>query len=469
MCVQRTSTCIPSAGRRLRGAALTLACVFAAGTALANPQFTVIHQFTGSAHDGAHPIDGLILDGAGSFFGVTTAGGVRGEPCLLEADGSCGTAFKLTAPSARQPHYAEAPIHLFSGPDGILPSTRLAADKSGALYGMTLGDSADRTHCTDPSGFCGLVYKLTPPAQGHSGWTETVLHHFTNLGAGFAGGYQAFGGMVVDRTGALIGATFKGGSTTNCFDTFAGCGVVFRLTPPAEGGTTWTEQVLYTFGSNGPKDAGQPNGGLIEDPSGAIYGTTMLGGAKGGGTVWKLTPPGQGQSRWTETILHSFSGPDGLFPLGPLTIGSSGAIFGGTSAGGAGAGCASGVDTCGVVFKLTPPSPGQTAWTEAVLHTFGSGSDGASPGFGLIEDQDGNLFGTTGNGPGHSGTLGTVFELSPPKGGSTAWTETLLHTFTGGTDGQTPSGGLIWSNGVLLGTAEAGGAFLGGTLFSIKP
>jgi hypothetical protein len=438
--------------------------------ASAAPQFSVVHQFTGSHTDGANPIDGMISDAAGNLYGVTFLGGKSPIPCLVDGSNfQCGTVFKLSPASAGQTQYRERPIHFFHGPDGFEPSTQLVADKSGALYGVTFSDSADLKNCTMLKGFeCGVVYKLTPPAQGSSKWTESVLYRFSNVGAGFNGGYEPLGGMVIDSSGALIGTTHSGG-TTNCFDSFAGCGVVFRLTPPTNGGTLWNETILYTFGSNGANDAGQPQGSIVADATGAIYGTTQLGGPNSVGTVWKLSPPGQGQSAWTETILHGFSGPDGSRPLGPVLIDANGAVYGNTIQGGRGTNCASGGFTCGVTYKLKPPAAGQTAWTETILHQFGKPGDGASPYFGLVADPIGNLFGITGNGPGNSGVLGTVFELSPPTGGSHKWTETLLHTFTGGSDGSTPSGALAWSNGALFGMAEAGGNFLGGTLFKIIP
>jgi hypothetical protein len=227
--------------------------------------------------------------------------------------------------------------------------------------------------------------------------------------------------------------------------------------------------VLYTFGDNGPIDAQNPDAAIVIDANGAIYGTSQFGGPGFAGTVWKLTPPSEGQSSWTESIVHGFSGPDGIRPFGPVMIDSKGAIYGNTIQGGPDQDCASGTSTCGVVYKLTPPRKGKTEWTETVLHEFGSPGDGASPDFGLVADADGNLFGTTGNGPGNNGVLGTVFELSPPTQGSKTWTEKVLHTFTGGSDGQTPSGGLVWSKGALFGVAEAGGDFLSGTLFMIKP
>jgi hypothetical protein len=472
LCLSQPSISPRRVLRHARADALVISCLLTMSPALADSQFTVVHQFTSNRTDGGNPIDGLIKGTSGKLFGVTFQGGKNPLRCLINGSTSqCGTVFELSAPKGGRTEYKEKPIHRFSGGDGFEPSTRLVSDSSGALYGATLSGSGNEKNCSMSKGFeCGVVYKLTPPADGSSNWTVTVLHRFSDVGEAFKGGYHLLGGLVVDDTGALIGITSSGGSRSNhCSDTFAGCGVVFRLTPPAGKGTMWDETVLYTFGDNGPIDAEKPDAAIVMDAKGAIYGTTQFGGPGIAGTVWKLTPPSKGQSSWTESIVHGFSGPDGIRPFGPVLIDARGAIYGASIQGGPDQNCATGVFTCGVVYKLTPPRKGQTAWTETVLHEFGSQNDGASPDFGLVADASGNLFGTTGNGPGNNGVLGTVFELSPPTGKGKAWTEKVLHTFTGGSDGKTPSGGLVLSNGALFGMAESGGDFLGGTLFMIEP
>jgi hypothetical protein len=440
--------------------------------AFAGPQFTVVHQFKSDRSDGGNPIDGFVKGGAGTLYGVTFQGGRNPLRCLINGSTSqCGTAFELLPPKGKRTEFKERPIHRFSGRDGFEPSSRMIADGSGALYGTTLSSSGGDKRCTMAKGFeCGAVFKLTPAVPGSSKWTATVLHRFGDAGSKFKEGYFLLGGMVMDKTGALIGTTNAGGSTTNhCSDKFAGCGVVFRLTPPAGNETEWKETVLYTFGDNGPNDAEKPDAALVMDANGAIYGTTQFGGPGVVGTVWKLTPPAEGRTAWTESIVHGFSGADGFRPFGPVLIDAKGAIYGTTIQGGPDPNCAFGTFTCGVVYKLTPPKKGQTEYTATVLHQFGNAGDGASPSFGLVADAQGNLFGTTGNGPGNNGVLGTVFELSPPAGGGKAWTEKVLHTFTGGSDGKTPSGGLVLSDGALFGMAEAGGDFLGGTLFMVRP
>src|ERR1700730_2921679 len=234
---------------------------------------------------------------------------------------------------------------------------------------------------------------------------ETVLYSLTSG----SDGANALAGLISDNQGALYDTTEIGGT--------GNVGTVLKLTPPANGQTAWTETVLYSF--KGGSDGATPIAGLIADNSGALYGTTAGGGSGNNGTVFKLTPPAKGQTAWTENVLHSFKGGSGgATPIAGLIADNSGALYGTTAGGGSG--------NNGTVFKLTPPTKGQTAWTETVLHSFKGGSGGATPIAGLIADNSGALYGTTAGGG--SGNNGTVFKLTPPTKGQTAWTETVLHS-----------------------------------------
>jgi uncharacterized repeat protein (TIGR03803 family) len=123
-----------------------------------------------------------------------------------------------------------------------------------------------------------------------------------------------------------------------------------------------SETVLYNF--KGQSDGANPQGGLIADTEGALYGTTVKGGSHNQGTVFKLTPPAAGQTQWTETVLYSFTGAaDGGTPVAALIFDTHGALYGTTQSGGSS-------NNAGTVFKLTPPAAGKTQWTETVLHTF---------------------------------------------------------------------------------------------------
>lgn len=238
----------------------------------------------------------------------------------------------------------------------------------------------------------------------------------------------------------------------------------------ATSGFASTFKVIYTFGSSGTSDAAWPQGTLIRDAAGNLYGTTVAGGAYGNGAVYEVSPGSDGN--WTEKILYSFTGKaDGAVPVAGLMLDSDGTLYGTTQRGGTfSKTCSPG---CGVVFKL---SPGQAGWTETVLHSFAAGRDGAWPNDGVILDSAENLYGTTAGG-GRTDICaqgcGMVFELLRAKG----WEEKVLHAFTSyPTDGDDPSGGLTFdAKGNLLGTTPVGGigpccvGYNGGTVFELTP
>jgi uncharacterized repeat protein (TIGR03803 family) len=199
--------------------------------------------------------------------------------------------------------------------------------------------------------------------------------------------------------------------------------------------------VLHNF-TNGA-DGGIAYGGVIRDWKGNLYGTTNQGGASNAGVVFKIDTSGN------ETVLYTFTGgSDGGYPLGGVILDSKGNLYGTTNGGGA--------SGAGVVFKI------DTSGNETVLYSFTGGSDGGFPLAGVILDSKGNLYGTT-NGGGASGA-GVVFKVD------TSGNETVLYSFTGGTDGGNPYVGVIrdW-DGNLYGTADTGGASNAGVVFEIKP
>jgi uncharacterized repeat protein (TIGR03803 family) len=239
--------------------------------------------------------------------------------------------------------------------------------------------------------------------------------------------------VALDPTGHLYGATSSKAFSLSQLSLFL-----------------WGESDIYRFSGAGGSD---PNALLTFDADGNIYGATMYGGALGMGTVFRLTPT-QG-AKWTEAVLYSFQGgTDGAHPLGGVAFDGNGDLYGTTEDGGtAGA---------GTVFKLTPNPDG--SWTESVLYSFSGGGDAASP-FGPVTlDNAGNPYGTaqSGGAYGH----GAIFKLSPTDGGQ--WIETIVHSFTGGSDGDTPSGEMVFDKaGNLYGTAQSGGAYQGGVAFEI--
>jgi len=415
-------------------AAMSISTVilFLVGSALASPTLNTLYSFTGGT-DGNLPLAGLVSDATGALYGTTSQGGTSGF----------GVAFKLTPPAQPGDPWTESVLHYFTTGtgDGFAPEGPLIFDKAGNLYGTTAGGGA--------KGW-GTVFELIPPAMQGGQWTETVIHDFS-----LSDGSGPFDGLIFDHAGNLYGTTLGGG-------TF-GQGTVFKLAPPAIPGGAWTESVLYSFRFS--SDGGNPLGRLVFDKSGALYGTTNMAGdiihcgdLAGCGVVFKLTPSSSGQ--WTQTVLHTFEGPDGDGPVAGLVIDNTGSLYGTAQFGGA--------SDFGVIFQLTPPTTGNQ-WTYTILYSFAGGKDGAIPGADLLLNKAGTLFGTTENG-GRS-NFGTVFKLVPPTMVGGQWTKRVLHSFTL-TDGSTPRGILKFdASGTLYGTTSEGGQYggklSGGTIFSL--
>lgn len=221
--------------------------------------------------------------------------------------------------------------------------------------------------------------------------------------------------------------------------------------------------VLYSFGSVA-NDGNFPNGGLLFDSAGNIYGTTQRGGAGsscnfGCGSIFELSPSADGT--WSETVLYSFCSladcADGRAPAAGLISDASGNLYGTTTLGGTSTKCGGG---CGTVFELSPPTVPGGSWTEAVLLSFLTGlNDGANPNGRLTWDAEGNLYGTTLEG---GLGVGSVFELSPVQGAG--WAAYNLYAFCADgppkcPDGFAPMAGVSFDkSGNLYGTNSQGGA-----------
>ena len=398
---------------------------------------TVLFSFDNT--DGNQPLSSLIFDAAGNLYGTTALGG----------DFGYGSVFELTPGPGGT--WTETVLHSFNndGSDGYSPKGNLTFDSAGNLYGTT-----DQGGPNGQYGY-GTVFELTPGPGGT--WTETLLHSFNNNGKD---GINPYAGVIFDAMGNLYGTTLGGGSRSG--------GTVFKLTPSKKG---WVEKVLHSFnGSTG----GYPYASLVFDASGSLYGTTYGGGIgkMPYGTVFKLSLGNKGQ--WTEKVLHKFSGKDGGYPEGTLVLDASGSLYGTTNGGGVtGRTCA--YYGCGTAFELTLGNRGK--WVETVLHTFNDdGTDGYNPIGGLIFDPGGNLCGTTvggGDGIAAAGT-GTVFQLTP--GGNGSWRETVKYSFCSLDnchDGNGPYTGLILDTaGNLYSTTQSGGPFGNsgyGTVFELTP
>jgi len=425
------------------GVAAALTVTTGSATA-ATKQFSMLYSFCQQKKcaDGAQPDGELVADMAGDLYGTTSSGGSTN--CF---DG-CGTVFRVA------PDGTETVLYTFCSkggacPDGEYPESALILDSGGNIYGTAAGGGS--TNCNDG---CGVVFMLAPDGN------ETILYSFCRR-SGCADGASPQGGLVRDRRGNLYGTTVLGG--TACTQT--GCGTVFRLAPDGK------EKVLYSFCSQDScADGSNPNGGLVMDRNGNLYGTTLSGGTNSYncaylfagnfcGTVFKVDPTG------AETVLYSFCSSvkcaDGAEPASGPVLDSEGNLYGTTKAGGKlNQNCPSGqneIGSCGVVFEVKPGS------TEAVLYSFCSQAncaDGEFPfaGVTLSHNKSGTaLYGTAELGGANQGIAGegagVVYSLS---GG----TEKVLHSFcshTNCTDGELPQGGVIRVGGDLLGTTLAGG------------
>jgi len=270
---------------------------------------------------------------------------------------------------------------------------------------------------------CFVVSQLMG-AQNPRSVRFKTLYSFTDFGSPVAG-------LIQDAAGNLYGTTANGGAYNS--------GSVFKLD------RTGTLKVLYSFA--GGDDGGYPQSSLVLDSAGNLYGTTpyegsgSCAGGIGCGVVFRVDVTG------AETVLHTFTGTDGIYPFAGLIRDSEGNLYGTTQYGGASGG--------GTVYKLDKDGK------ETVLYNFLSGSDGGQPLAGLVRDNDGNLYGTTSTGGAPSCNCGTVFKLD--AGGN----ETVLLGFTGA-EGESPEANLILDNkGNLYGTAYGGGAYGFGTVFRL--
>jgi uncharacterized repeat protein (TIGR03803 family) len=226
-------------------------------------------------------------------------------------------------------------------------------------------------------------------------------------------------------------------------------------------GWAQTESPIFSF-TGKQKGENPMTHVILGGPKGnQLFGTTANGGTKGYGRVYRLTPPGAGQSAWTSATLYNFLGAaqgDGEGP-GALVADQNGVLYGVTS----------GLDVCcGVVFSLTPPAKGASVWTESIIYRFQGGSDGKGIQAGLALDAAGNLYGVTIDG---GSGFGTVYRLVRPAPGTSTWTKQQLYAFQGGVDGQWPQGDLLIdaSSGSVIGTTLQGGSYGLGTVYALTP
>jgi|HubBroStandDraft_1064217.scaffolds.fasta_scaffold08089_3 uncharacterized repeat protein (TIGR03803 family) len=430
----------PDAGVTLDSAGNIYGTTYYGGTANAGVVYeipaggkeTVLYSFTGGA-DGANPYAGVILDSAGNLYGTTYQGGTSNS----------GVVYKLT------PAGQEAVLYAFTGgADGGNPYGGVVSDPEGNLYGTTYAGGNQYNHA-------GVVYRLNPAGQekvlytfpgdiqganpyagvvrdsegnlygtadgvggiiykiGPSG-TYKTLHQLKGSGPG---GLKS--GLALDAAGNLYGTTQSGGANN--------MGVAYKMD------TVTGFQVLYSF-PGAPADVDYKvstgsTGGVALDAAGNVYGTTPYGGAAG--IVFEAPVTG------APKVLYTMRGaPGGSIPFGNVIQDSEGNLYGTTQHGGA--------MSAGVVWKVSP------AGEETTLYSFKGEADGQFPRSTLARDAEGNLYGTCFSGGAYN--LGVVFRLSPSR------QLTVLHSFTGGADGASPTNGVaLDSAGNVYGTTAAGG------------
>jgi uncharacterized repeat protein (TIGR03803 family) len=324
---------------------------------------TVLHKFLGT--DGAEPEGGLVQGKDKNFHGTTSTG-----------QNAFGAVFKIDAVGKL------TIIHSFSDSDGAFPFGSLVQARDGNFYGTTYEGGTK---------YYGTVFRITPKGK------LTTLYKFCQNGGTCIDGAMPVAGLLLAADGNFYGTTLHGGSDACSL----GCGTIFRITRLGKLTT------IYTFCSQtGCTDGNSPEGSLIQDKNGNLYGTTLAGGTGtcvtfggGCGTLFKISPSGK------LTTLYNFGGSDGAFPTGEL-LESGGSFYGVTYAGGSNT-CSAG---CGTVFVMTGLGRLTT------VHRF-KGRDGISPDGGLLRAKNGRFYGTTADGgtggrcdPNRQG-CGTVFSF----------------------------------------------------------
>jgi len=338
---------------------------------------------------------------------------------------------------------------------------------------------AARGLCT----FAAFCLALATGARAQSFPTFSVYNFKGYTGTASSDGALPFGGTLVDRNNPNIvyGTTTQGGEYNG--------GAIYQMT--FNPGALPTDKIIYSFKAD--PDLGAPTGRLYQDASGALYGGTIAGSKVNNGGIFKLTPPANGTGAWTETILytfpaaqiiganfnvsglvgdghghlfgtifagrghvfeinetghyrsiHDFQGPDGQGPMGPVTIGPDGKLYGSTGYGGQSPCSGFG---CGVIFSLARSGP---TWNFAELYSFDGGAGGSLTIGHLALDAAGNIYGTNNTIGNHPD--GTAFRIAPATPSAPA-TETVLATFT---HEQPVDGIALDAAGNAYGTAQKG-------------
>jgi len=420
--------------------ALSTAALPSSAAAAASPAEQVLYRFAGG-DDGADPVAGLIADPQGNLYGTTFAGG--GTGCGGQG---CGIVFELSPKNGGG--WSETVLTVFQGGnDGGAPIAGLIADAQGNLYGTT--SIGGGTGCQGSG--CGIVFALTPK---NGGWKRTELYSFKgNPELEGKGDVASPDGLVFSGNGDLYGFGLQGGSCVTQGHLSRCSGGAFTLKSPSKPQGTWKEKVIYRF--KGLSAPSQPEGPPVFDASGNLYG---LAENPGYGSVFALRPP-TGKGAWTHATLYAFQGGnDGGYAAPGLVFDAAGTLYGATEG-------YVPASVPGSVFALTPAK--KDKWDESTLATFSGTSGGDDLPAGPALGSGGIVYGTAEEGGANN--LGVVYDLASQNGG---WTETVLYSFAGGTDGAGPAAPLLVSNTTLYGTTSSGGTGCTsgcGTVFAVVP
>lgn len=429
------------------GCAAFVIAASAGGSAQAVSKETIIHNFANAT--GKSPITGPVVDAStGVFYGVTWQGGTKGD----------GVIYQVLPPTPPATKWTYSVIYNSTFAHSFLA----AAD--GVVYVSTDGIAVNAGG--GGSSNCGVIASLTPPVSGTGEWAETNLYSFK---CGADGAFPK-GPLSIDSQGALYGTAYTGG--TGCAEV-GGCGSVFKLAPPSTPGQPWIFSVIYHFA--GGQSGQAPNGGVIFDNSGNLYGSASLDPSPRS-LVFKLTPP-SGSGEWTESVLSKFYPSSDCYSSGPVSIDANGALYGTFSAYASPAFSSCTDTSTEYVFQLKPSASNPNVWTKTEMRSFPyTGSAAAykltAP---VTVDSSGNVYGATLAG-GTSGE-GTVFVLQPSAGVPGKWTYKTLFDFAAegsnspnaNTTGAAPNGGLVFDSGYLYGTTQAGGSGGRGVFYRLTP
>ncbi|HSY77910.1 MAG TPA: choice-of-anchor tandem repeat GloVer-containing protein, partial [Bacteroidia bacterium] len=394
--------------------------------------FDTIHSFSVLSYDGYNPYGSPIIGKDGMLYGMTYSGGPNGQGTIFKCDTINGTAYDT--------------VHTFGilNNDNGYPYGDLIQAKNGTLYGLTYSGGLNNRGLIFKCSTNGLVYDTLHSFNVVSGdgsnpygrlifGADSSLYGMTEGGGLYSNGsifkcdttgkvydtlysfnstgttgQYPYGSLLIAKDGNLYGMTEQGGSLNN--------GIIFSFNL-----TSGKENVVYSFGVNILGNS--PYGKVIQGKDGNFYGMTSAGGQNGKGTIFKYTP-----STGAMVVLHAFNGGtnDGVSPYGSLVMAHDGTFYGMTYKGGS--------YGYGTLFKCTPGG------IFTLLHSFSYGSnDGGFPRNSLIFGKDGDLYGMSMYG-GANGSVGALFKCD------TLGNLTLLHSFSGSSEGDYPSGNLVQAN-----------------------